>query len=125
MLKFFGNKKQSAAASISENSTFDKVIPELEITPPTEEPPLCINNSEEIEFKETLNYVVVRTSQNSTSDIEILYPINVPKEFVNNPGTEKLKIINEDKKEKDKAETVIVEDDKKELSGEEEPILHA
>ncbi|GBB95279.1 hypothetical protein RclHR1_02500028 [Rhizophagus clarus] len=133
MLKFFGSKKQAtsttekqhkttAAASTTTNTTLDhvpipddnKIIPELAITPPLEGNRFEENDS--FMFKEALNYVVVRSSPNS-NDIEILHPIAVPKEFVNNPETENLEIVEDNKNEKEKDKPVM-------LSGEQQQILH-
>ncbi|RIA94967.1 ATP11 protein [Glomus cerebriforme] len=128
---FFGSKKQAAsvtkkqiktvtAASTTATTTTEPIsipsdnkikVPELAITPPQD-------YLEENLFKEALNYVIVRTSPNSINDIEVLHPINVPKEYAISPETEKLEIIKDDKNEikKDKLEV---------LSGEEVTILHA
>ncbi|CAG8641987.1 17660_t:CDS:1 [Funneliformis caledonium] len=109
------NKKQSETETISEHTT--STLPGDKL--PKEE---CLKLSldELAVFKEALNYVVVRTSPNSVNDIEILYPINIPKEFVVNPELEKVEIIKDDKK--DVVNQIV---NIPELSGEEEPILHA
>ncbi|PKC74600.1 hypothetical protein RhiirA1_408849 [Rhizophagus irregularis] len=131
MLKFFGSKKQAtsatekqhkttATASTTTSTTIDpisipgdnKIIPELA---PLEENQFIENDL--FMFNKALNYVVVRTSPNS-NDIEILHPITVPKEFIINPETEKLEIIEDNNKnEKDIDKPVI-------LSGEQQQILH-
>ncbi|CAI2175571.1 9035_t:CDS:1 [Funneliformis geosporum] len=113
MIKFFKNKKQLESTSIPEDTTSTPIsIPPNDKLPKEEFVKLPLD--ELTVYKEALNYVVARTSPNSVNDIEILYPINVPKEFVNHPESEKIEII------KDHQITNI-----NELSGEEEAILHA